>query len=343
MEVRKKKRKAGGGCAYASARHGVSAVLAVALAVGVSSCHEDDFANRQPKIYFASDGSYELAPGDTLTLRPRIVYDNGCAYVWTDADGNLLSTERDLLFTSSAMRDYSLTFTAGNVVGADTFGISVSVQLRATFDELDNFSTRRSSVLALHPDTLPGAFRWRGVEFANATNADTSMWYGFAFSNRTSTTSTTSTAVVGTAYVAGASTSSNAYLAVYAVGGGARVLFPRAYTPMSVDITNDNFVYLASKFGYTTADGETVEPAARGDYFRVVVEGLGEDGMPNGAAVASSLIDCDFDNPAKYVRAAAWTSLDLRGLGAVRGLLFSVETSTGFPALFCIDNLRLQD
>lgn len=324
-------------------RGGAAAVLAVAVAAGASACREDDFSNRPPKIYFASDGSFELAPGDTLTLRPRIVYDNGCAYAWTDSDGNLLSTERDLVFASDVMRDYSLTFTAGNGVGADTFGISVSVQLRAAFDEMDNFSTKRSSVLALHPDTLSGAFRWRGVEFANATNADTSMWYGFAFSNRSATNSTTSSAVVGTAYVTGASASSNAYLAVHASGGGARVLFPRDYTPMSVDVANDNFVYLASKFGYTASDAVTVSPAARGDYFRVVVEGLGPDGMPNGAVVSSSLIDCDFDNPAKYVRMAAWTSLDLRGVGAVRGLLFSVETSTGFPALFCIDNLRLQD
>lgn len=341
MQARRIRLKSDGVCALA--REGAAAILAVAVVVGVPSCREDDFSNRPPKIYFASDGSFELAPGDTLTLRPQIVYDNGCAYAWTDAEGNLLSTERDLVFTSGVMRDYSLTFTAGNGVGADTFGISVSVQLRAAFDEMDNFSTKRSSVLALHPDTLLGAFRWRGVEFANATNADTSMWYGFAFSNRAATTSTTSSAVVGTAYVTGSSASSNAYLAVHASGGGARVLFPRDYTPMSVDIANDNFVYLASKFGYTASDAVAVEPAARGDYFRVVVEGLGPDGMPNGAAVSYSLIDCDFDNPAKYVRAATWTRLDLRGLGSVRGLLLSVETSTGFPALFCIDNLRLQD
>lgn len=343
MEARKERRTPGKALPRALARGGVAAVFAVAVAAGAPSCREDDFSNRPPKIYFASGGSFEIAPGDTLTLQPRIVYDNGCAYAWTDAEGNLLSAERDLVFTSDVMRDYSLTFTAGNGVGADTFGISVSVQLRASFDEMDNFSTRRSSVLALHPDTLPGAFRWRGAAFANATNADTSMWYGFAFSNRAATTSTTSSAVVGTAYVTGSSTSSNAYLAVHASGGGARVLFPRDYAPMSVDIANDNFVYLASKFGYTASDAVAVSPAARGDYFRVVVEGIGADGMPNGAAVASSLIDCDFDNPAKYVRMAAWTSLDLRGVGTVRGLLFSVETSTGFPALFCIDNLRLQD
>lgn len=343
MEARKERRPPGKALPRALARGGVAAVFAVAVAAGAPSCREDDFSNRPPKIYFASGGSFEIAPGDTLTLQPRIVYDNGCAYAWTDAEGNLLSAERDLVFTSDVMRDYSLTFTAGNGVGADTFGISVSVQLRASFDEMDNFSTRRSSVLALHPDTLPGAFRWRGAAFANATNADTSMWYGFAFSNRAATTSTTSSAVVGTAYVTGSSTSSNAYLAVHASGGGARVLFPRDYAPMSVDIANDNFVYLASKFGYTASDAVAVSPAARGDYFRVVVEGIGADGMPNGAAVASSLIDCDFDNPAKYVRMAAWTSLDLRGVGTVRGLLFSVETSTGFPALFCIDNLRLQD
>ena len=321
------------------------ALVAAAAGLAVLACHDDDAASRPPKIYFASNGSYEIAPGDTLNLLPRILYDDGCAFEWQDGDGNILSTERDLLFTTTVMRDYALTFRVHGAAGADTFSLAVSVQLKASFDKIDNFSTKKSSILALHPDSLPGAFRVGGMEFANAVNADTTMWVGFAFSNKSAASSATGSSAIGAAYVVGgASSSANAYMAVYSPSGMARVLFDRDYTPKSVDVANDNFIYLASKFGFTAADSAVVQPAARGDYFRVEVAGLGADGMPTGAVASVSLIDCDFDNPAKYVRSSSWNTLDLTGLGSVRGLQMSVATSlASFPELFCIDNLRLQD
>lgn len=320
-----------------------AAVLAVAFCAPLPACHDDEAKNMPPKIYFASDGNFEIAPGDTLLLEPRILYDYDSRYSWTDADGNLISQERDLLFTTSEMKDYKFLFSIENNAGADTFSISVSVQLRATFDDLDNFQTKKSSVLALLPDTLPGAFRWKGLQFANVINADTSMWYGFAFSNKTSTSSTLVASSIGTAYIS-SSSSSNAYMAVCAPSSIAKILFPRAYSPKSVDVANDNFIYLASKFGFTTTDSAIVSPAAFADYYRVVVDGIGENGMTNGASVSIDLVDCNFDNPAKYLRLTKWSTLDLTELGQVNGLLFRVETSlAGFPPLFCIDNLRLQD
>ncbi|MBQ2321131.1 MAG: DUF4465 domain-containing protein [Bacteroidales bacterium] len=321
------------------------AALAVTALAAFPACNEDESLNNPPKIYFASSGDFEIAPGDTLMLEPRIIYDYDSRYAWYDAEGNILSNERDYLFVTSQMKDYKFFFSIENSAGADTFAISVSVQLRADFDELDNFSTKKKSVLALLPDTLPGAFRWNGLELANAINADTSMWYGFAFSNKATSSSTQASAVIGTAYVSTSSTSSsNAYMAVCAPSSSAKVLFPRAYTPKSVDLANDNFIYLASKFGFTTADSVFVSPATFADYYTVLVEGLDENGMRNGASVSLDLVDCNYDNPAKYLRSTKWNTLELSELGQVHGLLFSVKTSlTGFPPLFCIDNLRLQD
>ena len=315
-------------------------LVAIALAV-LSACHDDAADDQPPKIYFASSGNYEIAPGDTLSLEPRILYDNNSQYLWTDNEGNVLSTDRDLTFTTQSMKDYKLKFSVENPAGADTFNISISVQLCATFSDLDNFTTSKSSVLALQPDTLPGAFLWRNIQFANAINADTSMWYGFAFSNRVSLQTTLTSSSIGTAY---ATSSSNAYMAVFAPSNLAKIRFPQAYTPKSIDIANDNFIYLASKFGYMTTDSVTVSPATYGDYYRVNVEALGPNGMTTGASTSIDLINCNYDNPAKYIRSTTWNTLDLTDLGQVNGLLLSIETSLdAFPHLFCIDNLRLQD
>lgn len=315
-------------------------LVAIALTT-LTACHDDVAENQPPKIYFASSGKYEIAPGDTLTLEPRILYDYNSQYLWTDNEGNVLSTDRDLTFITESMKDYNLNFSVETPAGADTFNISISVQLCATFSDLDNFTTSKSSVLALQPDTLPGAFLWRNIQFANAINADTSMWYGFAFSNRVSLQTTLTTSSIGTAY---ATSSSNAYMAVYAPSNLAKIRFPQAYTPKSIDIANDNFIYLASKFGYMTTDSVTVSPATYGDYYRVNVEALGPNGMTTGANASIDLINCNYDNPAKYIRSTTWNTLDLTDLGQVNGLLLSVETSLdAFPHLFCIDNLRLQD
>ncbi len=321
-------------------RHPFFSLVAVALAV-LSACHDDAAENQPPKIYFASSGNYEIAPGDTLTLEPRILYDNESQYLWTDNEGNVISTDRDLTFTTQSMKDYKLKFSVETPAGADTFAINVSVQLCATFSDLENFTTSKSSVLALQPDTLPGAFLWRDIQFANTINADTSMWYGFAFSNRVSLQTTLTSSSIGTAY---ATSSSNAYMAVYAPSNLAKIRFPQAYTPKSIDIANDNFIYLASKFGYMTTDSAFVSPASYGDYYRINVDALGPNGMTTGASTSIDLINCNYDNPAKYIRSTTWNTLDLTDLGQVNGLLLTVETSLdAFPHLFCIDNLRLQD
>lgn len=325
-------------------------VLTAAAAALATACADEDATQEPPKIYFASDGSFEIAPTDTLLLEPRIVYDHGCTYRWSDASGAILSDERDLTFIPAEMKDYALTFEVYNSLGSDKYDVSITVLLKAGFGDLDNFSTKKSSVLALVPDTLPGAFRWNGLEFLNVVNADTSMWGGFAFSNRTSTSSTISNSVIGTAYAtssASSSSSDKSYMAVNAEQGLGLISFGRAYSPKSIDIVNDNFIYLASKFGYTAITGGdtvAVPPATAGDYYTAVVEGLDASGSATGARAEYKLLDCDYDNPAKYFRNSAWTTVDLTGIGRVYGLRLSVETSlTQFPQLMCIDNLRLQD
>ncbi len=326
-------------------------LIPMSVAAVMASCGDDAINQQPPKIYFASDGTFEIAPDDTLTLEPRIIYDYGCAYRWTSSDGDVLSTDRDLEFIPTNMRDYSLRFEVSNSLGTDSYDISVSVLLKAGFGDLDNFSTKKSSVLAMLPDTLPGAFRWRGVEFYNVVNADTTMWAGFAYSNKTSLANTISNSAIGTAYAISSSSSSSSdksYMAVNTAGGAGIIKFDRAYTPKSVDVANDNFIYLASKFGYSAiskaGDTTTVSPATHGDYYTVVIEGFDENGNISSASQEFKLVDCDYDNPAKYYRCSTWESVDLKNLGAVCGIRIRVETSMSqFPELVCIDNLRLQD
>ncbi len=328
----------------------IAASAMIAMVGAAVSCGDDDAYREAPKIYFASSGTYEISPDDTLGLEPRITYDYGCDYRWTDTEGNTLSTDKEYQFIPPAMKDYKLIFQVSNDLGSDAYEVSISVLLKAGFGDLENFTTKKTSVLALQPDTLPGAFRWNGIEFSNAINSDTSMWYGFAFSNKTTVLTTISNSAMGIAYATSSTSSSSdkSYMAVHAYSDLATVKFGKAYTPKSIDVANDNFIYLASKFGYISisqgGDTTTVSPATKDDYYTAVISGLSENGDVIGTSVEYKLVDCSFDNPAKYVRSSSWTTLDLSAIGTVYGLRMSVETSmTDFPSLFCIDNLRLQD
>lgn len=328
------------------------AALVALAALALAACHGDEFKRYPLKIYMTGEGALEMGPNDTLLLQPKIVYNDNATYQWTDQEGNLISTEQDLLFIPSRMADYHFTFRAQNDLGSDTIGVTVAVLLNANGDEFTNFKTlKRKSGLYMLPDTLPGAWRGEWADFANVCNADTSAWSAFAFCSKTGVQNLINEAARGTSYTPNA-TKANNYFAVNASAGDARVTFNRPYSPVSIDVANENQVYLASKFGYELVqivEADTVttvyEPARKDDYYRLRVYALGEGLTPTGASVAYDLIECGYDNPAKYFRLSEWHHLDLAPLGRCSGLLLDIETSLpeALPRQFCVDNLKVQD
>ncbi|MBP5419308.1 MAG: DUF4465 domain-containing protein [Bacteroidales bacterium] len=322
----------------------ISYLCMVVLLLAVASCNSDDVVTPAPTIYFSSDGEYEIGPTDTLILEPKITYDRSSVYSWL-VDGKEVSSELNLEFIPDGMREYYLTFMATNANGADTFNVHVSVVKNIEFDTFDNFTVSSKSALYMQTDTVPNEyFVANDVKFPTQINADTTMWGGMAFSNRTTTSSTLSTAAIGCAYTLNGSTSTS-YAAMSGYGDIMYALFTeRTYSVKSIDITNDNFSYLVSKYGYTSADSTLIiSHFQTDDYLRLNIYGLNFDGS-DASSVSFDLVDCHYDNPAKYVRISDWTTVDLTPLGQVFGLRFELECSKeNFPPFFCIDNLKLQD
>ncbi len=320
--------------------------MSALLSATCTSCKEDDYDTREPKIYFSSDGKYLIGPTDTLVLTPRILYDNGSGYTWQDKQtSNIISNDINLTFTSTALCDYNFLFAVDNGNGQDTASVFIRVAVLSEADSVCNCTTSTKK-LYLQPDTLSGAFVSKGIVWNNVINADTTAWVGFALCNRTTIDNSIGTSTLGTAYING-TTSTNAYFAVNASDSMAKVVFPsRTYSPISIDIANDNLMFLASKFGMTTTDSVFISPASQGDYFRVFIEGIDANGMTNGNRASFDLIECSYDNPAKYVRHADWTTISLRTLGQCNGLLMSIESNRSewisLP-FFCVNNLILQD
>lgn len=314
-------------------------LLLLGTAMLVVSCADTDTEVPAPTIYFSSDGNYEISLTDTLLLSPKITYDRNSTYLWKQ-NGETVATTLEYEFVPQSLSDYDLSFSVENSNGSDSYDIQISVVDAIDFSSFSNFSIPKTSALYMLPDTLSNFITSQAI-FSNVINADTTMWAGFAFSNRTSKSTTLSTSCIGCAY---SNTTQSAYMAVSCYSPGAVVAFNRAYTVKSIDLTSDNFAYLVSKFGYISADSTLQIPyPTADDYITLHIVGLDINGNQTGE-VTYDLVDCRFDNPAKYVRLTEWTTLSLKTLGDVYGIAFEIESSIAdFPPFFCIDNLKLQE
>ncbi len=325
-----------------------SNIIAIVLLFATFGCNPDELTVHAPKIYFSDNGEYEIGPTDTITLSPRILYDDNTTYEWR-MDGEVISTELEYEFAPKTMKDYTFTFSVINDIGADTCNVQVSVLKHVTCASFTNFTKPRKASLVLMPDTLTDFRVDTTLTFSNAINADTTTWYGFAFSSIVSVnTASITSASIGIAYVNNTQSSAE-YMALNCNNSDCMpiVTFNKAYTVKSIDVTNDNFALMVSRYGATIAvtdsTGYIINYMNTGDYLRLCANGLDEYGDIVGT-VSYNLVDCLTENTSHFTRVTDWTTVDLTSLGKVHGIYFTMECSRLiFPLYACIDNIKLQD
>lgn len=307
-------------------------IITALLAIG---CHDEDKMVPNPKIYFENDGKYEIGIEDKLLLSPKIIYDRNSTYKWI-REGEEVSTKLEYEFVPETQKDYSLRFEVANAFGADTFDISVIVRELIDFSNIDNATiNEKASELVMIPNEEVNYLSINGHQFYNTVNSDTTFWGGFAYSSKTSVQNRSDRSVLGCAFIA--SDQNNARYAAVSGAADPVILFKEKYIVRSLDIANENFLAVLSKFG-----SEAYPLYDKGDYLKVRIYGVIDDAF-TAKYVEHTLIDCDFDNKAKYFRQNVWETLDLRELGMVDGLFIHILSSVDtYPLLCCIDNIKLQ-
>lgn len=311
------------------------------LSFFIISCNLGEDNTYGPTIYFSNEGNFEITPNDTLLLSPRITYNNNSTYIWK-IDNDIVSTELEYQFIPNELKDYNLSFIVMNDNGTDTSNIKISVVKKIDFESFDNFSIKASQAVSMVPDTLTN-FISKGIIFSNSINQDTTNWYGFAFSNKTAPSSSISINTLGCAYDNNNKTAN--YLVANCYEQYALIDFGnKSYSIKSIDIANDNFVYLVSKFGYTSADSTMhINYSTTDDVLTLKIIGLNSQ-KEKISEQSYNLIDCRYNNQAKFFRLNTWHTEPLYELGNVNGLLFEItSTQEQFPKYVCIDNIKLQD
>ena len=194
-----------------------------------------------------------------------------------------------------------------------------------------------------------GGFASAGIHFSNDYDSQFGSWSGFAYSNRSDTTTAGFFNQYSGFTGSGAGNSANYGVAfISGFGSMAKITLPEPTTVDQMSITNTTYAALsmlqgdafAKKFGGATGN----DP----DFLRLAIHGRDANGAPTGS-VDFFLADFRFsDNSQDYV-IDEWVDVDLTGLGAnVKWLEFEIETTdvgmfgANTPLYFALDNLTVQ-
>ena len=221
---------------------------------------------------------------------------------------------------------------------ATFFVFNAMAQSVATFDDL---TLAQGSFW--NGSDQSGSFKSGEITFNNEYSTDYQSWFGFAYSNLTDVTTAGYTNQYSAITGLGFNGSAN-YAVCYPVPT-ARISYAVPTKTTGFYVTNSTYAYLSMKNGDAFAKKFGGDTGNDPDYFKLLIEGLDDNGLPIDT-VSFYLADFRFaDNTKDYIL-NKWTWVDLSKLKETRFLRFSLSSSDNAiwgmntPGFFCIDNFN---
>ena len=270
-------------------------------------------------------------------------------YKWEDAMHKVVSNEAAYTFTAKHTTFYTLTITDawGNVNSCD---VDIKVAGKAYVATFEDVFMRDDETFwnGNGADTSEGSgvfsTMYSGSYKFSVNRHSDSWWSGHACSNITNTDYVELGDQYNSATGSGVNGSKN-YCVTYVDG----------FTPHSIDVTNADTDSISGFYITNTAwakkailegDGMSTDPDGfkKGDFFKLRIQGEASDG--SFRSVSFFLADYTLENEADRYVIDTWQWVDLRSLGKVKNLTFSMsgtkENSWGLttPTYFCMDDLN---
>lgn len=189
-----------------------------------------------------------------------------------------------------------------------------------------------------YTNDFPDGLMLQGLDFYNSYNAAYSSFEGFAVSDNTDT-GTPGLANQYSVWAGGGAGGLDQFAVIFA---GFTETTHCAFTNgverkfLSLKVNNSTYVALSMRDG-----DDFAKKFAAGDWFKLIVTGLGADGEPIGSV---EYYLADFRDGRSFI-CSEWADIDLSGLGKVNRLEFTfASTDNGqygmnTPAYACIDNI----
>ncbi len=316
---------------------------------GTGNIMIDNFSGEPQPITFALE-SKTANEGESVTFTSDIY--GGVLpykYAWTNSHRDTLSKEETLTLNAEKTGYIYLTVTDGwgnKVTSREVLTVHGTGKV-ATFDDL--YLAPESHWMGDTVADYKNTFYSGSYSFSNVYIPEYKSWGAFAYSNRTSTSFSTSNLTIDqfNSDVGKGVNNSDNYAVVY----------PSSYmgkTVLSVTqnaqgdsvsgfyITNTAWVKHTSENGTgfdSTGQSDANTPFTTGDWLKLTAKG------DNGKTVEFYLVDYrDATNTANHYTLDSWQWVDLRSLGVVKSIEFSMDGTrknnwgTTIPTYFCMDN-----
>lgn len=316
------------------------------LFVVFTSCDNDKKDIPAPKIHLKmKNETFEIELGDTLVLSPKITYEINADYQWFIND-SLISNEKIIRHTSKILGQTNYKFVVTTTYGQDSMIVPISNIIKIDFNELElkneSYDTGTKFV-----DSIGGFIS--SVLFLPVNPQENNYWTGFALSNIFNKQEVQTP----NAFAAYATKQKENNFMVYnqpQTPDAAAIKFNKnaSYVIGTISVANTQLSYLVMKYGTENGirpfGGESnVQP----DWCKLIIEGFDTNGTRTDS-VGFYLADYRFANKRKNYIVNDWSTVDLKKLGKVNKVVFSITSSVTdaqnnilTPKQFCLDEIKL--
>ncbi len=322
-------------------------LIIVFILSSFSACSEYEKQIPSPEIHLAGEGKeIEVNVGDTIILEPKITYDINATYEWRKNNIVLDNNQQSLMDTAIQLGRIEYFFHVSTPYGSDSVIIPVDVIILADF---------KSMQLPAEKDTFwvgssdSNGFIHKDIFFQNSFSND-SVWTGFGYSN----ISSTNTVLPIPEYsVYGALERKDLFSLVHQPNeiqdNNPELSFTdgKDHELKSIEISNTTLGYYLMDLGNESFERMGGPGSTDPDWCKINIRGINSKGQPTGE-MDFYLADFRFENNRRDYIIDKWTEINLRELGPLNRLQFSISSSKTndagemiTPEMFCIDNLKI--
>ena len=311
-------------------------VFSIAL---VAACTSEVKDVPPPEVFLKMpEGGFDLDVDSTLIIEPKITYDVGSTYTWSE-EGNVFGDEKNYEFKRDDLKSYNLLFNVKTSYGSDEMAIPVHVLHMNMFEENEKDLNDKGyfNTPAENTYTYKGYIKYPVSQDAAAPE----NWSGFAISKNTKPTVAVTKDEYSVFHKSGADESKIFAVFKQSETIDHRITFNdgKAHDLKSISINNSTYTYSSIAGAFSKKEAK--------DFVLLTITGYDATGVETGQ-VPFYLSDY---RPAltadKYI-ISEWNELDLTVLGSVHAIGFKITSSIDgdpnftLPKYVCLDNLKIK-
>ncbi len=314
--------------------------LSIIISFLFVACDYDEKMLPESDIYInMPEDGYEIEVFDTVTLSPKITYDYGSTYSW-ELDGQIISTEKDLILMPEILRSYNYVFTVNNDRGTQ----SINIQAQSMFNTDIEDIVIKTDTFGTYPENQT-FFTSKKLNFIYSGVPIYETFSGFVYSNLSGFASNNNIKNFYSSYNLPKDKKNNNFV-VFRQKNSVPVYLETAdgedHLFRSLMVNNTAIIDQNSEDFKVFGGTDHTDP----DWFKLTIKGFNKEGIETGS-IEFYLADYRANSKKEDYIIKEWKKLNLTSLGKINKLEFSLSSSDVVnnvmrtPAYACIDDIKI--